>query len=254
MQITEETFKFPFKNSDWKGTAVVGGLVSLVGMALFPLMYLLYGFSVRVMRQTMRGEAPSLPEWDDWGQIIKDTWWYCLVMIVYILPVSLIIFTIWMAMFMLFTLAPVMMLPGSGPVSPQAESAAAFMSAFLMIVMFGALMIGTLLIMPLYFFASVAHTRAVAHDSLSRAFEVRQVWALLREGFANFLIAFLLAYAVQFGISLIASMLAYSIILSCLYPVFLGLGLMYGALIMSALFGRAYREAQGRMAAAGVIA
>jgi hypothetical protein len=254
MQITEETFKFPFKDSDWKGTAVVGGVISLVGMVLFPLLYLLYGFGVRVMRQTIRGEAPSLPEWDDWGQIIKDTLWYCLVMIAYILPVALIIFTIWTAMFLLFSLAPVMMIPGSGPVSPQAESAMAFMSAFMMIVLFGALMIGTLLMLPLYFFASVAHTRAVAHDSLSSAFEVKQVWMLLREGFANFLVAFLLAYAVQLGISLIATMLAYTIILYCLYPVFLGLGLMYSSLILFSLFGRAYREAQGRLAAAGVIA
>src|SRR5688572_16885248 len=150
MQITEETFKFPFKDSDWKGTAVVGGLIGLVGMVIFPLLYLLNGFGVRVMRQTMRGEAPTLPEWDDWHQIIKDTVWYCVVMIVYLLPVALIIFTIWMAMFMMFTAAPVMIVPGSGQISPGAETALAFMSGFLMVVLFGALMIGSLLMLPLY--------------------------------------------------------------------------------------------------------
>jgi hypothetical protein len=123
-----------------------------------------------------------------------------------------------------------------------------------MIVMILGGMIATFLMLPLYLFASVALTRAVAHDSLGRAFEVRQVWDLLREGLGNFLIAFLLSYGVQLAFNFAGAMLAYTIIFYCLYPVLFGLGMMYSSLIMFALFGRAYREAQGKMAAAGIIA
>jgi hypothetical protein len=254
MQITGEIFAFPFKQANWKGTAALGGLIALVGIAVFPLMYLLNGFGVRVMRQTMRGEAPSLPAWDDWSQIIKDTLWYVAVMIVWLLPVGLIIGTIWASMYLALFAMPGMAISSPGPMSPQAEQALFTTTLIIIVVMAAAMIVAMALSLPLQFFAYVALTRAVAHQSLMRAFEVRQVWQLAREGIGGFIAAFVLAYAVQMGTAFISALLAYTIILYCFYPIFLGLGMMYSSLLMCALFGQAYREAQGRMAAAGVIA
>jgi hypothetical protein len=53
---------------------------------------------------------------------------------------------------------------------------------------------------------------------------------------------------------MVAVFLGYTIILSCLYPVILGLGVMYTSVLMGALYGRAYRETQETFATAGVIA
>ena len=252
MQITSETLAYPFRDSEWKKKAALGGLLALVSWIFFPLMWMFAAFGLRVMRQTMRGEPPTFPGWQDWRQILRDTLWYVVVIFVYTLPFFLLSLTIGAAMFAAFFIVPGA--ATSVRMTPQAEQALGLGMLSIMVIGTVALMIASAINLPLQFFGYVALTRAVAHESLARAFEVRQVWALVREAPTSFIIAFALTAGLQLAAVFAAGILSYTIILYCFYPVIIGLGTLYASLIMSALFGSAYREAKERLAAAGVIA
>ena len=111
--------------------------------------------------------------------------------------------------------------------------------------------IGTVLTFPLMFAALVAHTRVVASGSLRSAFEFSEVWQLLRAGIGNYLLAFAVFYGVTMVMSMVATVLIFTIVLLCLYPVAYGLAIMYSAIVQGAVFGMAYRETQSKLLGSG---
>jgi hypothetical protein len=243
MEITSELFSFPFKDPDWKSKAVVGVLITVVGFVFFPVLFLLPGYSAEVLRRTIRTGEPSLPEWDDWGKLITDGLWYVAVSLVYNAPV-LVVYFIYVGVITAMMMGSPLLLTGN--LSEAAESAA-FAGTFTTIGVLSMCMgVVALLALPLQVLELVALARAIDQDRLGAAFEFREVWALFKSGLGNFLIAFLLWYALLIGMSLVASLLIYTVILCFLYPIAYGLMLMYSAALAGALIGKAYRATQAK--------
>ena len=90
MNINMELFRFPLDDPRWKNKAVIGGLLVLLGSFIYPLFLPVYGYAVRIMRQTIEGRQASLPEWDDWGELWLDGLRYFAVILGYLLPVFII--------------------------------------------------------------------------------------------------------------------------------------------------------------------
>ena len=72
MQITWERITFPFREEKWLGNMAVAGLFGLIGLIFFPAYIVFAGQMTRLMKQTMRGEEPTLTNWDDFGQILVE--------------------------------------------------------------------------------------------------------------------------------------------------------------------------------------
>jgi hypothetical protein len=241
MEIRWEYFRFPFDDERWVGKAAVGIAMGLLGFLIFPLLFLT-GFGLRVMRRVIQGEPLTLPDWDDWGGLLTDGVRAWVVGLVYGLPAMILAccaFGAWAAGF-------VALMGGATGDAPGLATSGIVLGWGIGSVLFGIMMI---IALPLAFLQQVALTRMIAHDSLNSAFEFGEVWRLTKAGLNNYLLAFAVYYGGTMLISMVGSILSYTIILSCLYPLAMLFLAYYGPLLMGALFGAAYRETQTKLEA-----
>jgi predicted flap endonuclease-1-like 5' DNA nuclease len=234
MQITSDLFSFPFKDERWKSKFAIGALFGLIGMVFFPVFFLFIGYGVRVMRHTIRGQGPDLPDWDDWGEMIMDGLRHLAVSLVYSIPLFIMLCIVTSLMLGMMGLTGVF----NPDLDPDALSLGITLSTFMWMGAFG---IAMLISLPFSFLSMVALTRAIALDRLSAAFEFGEVWRLTKAGMGNFVLAAIIWFAVLFGLSFAVQLLMYTIILCIFYPLFYGLMYMYSYVIYGALLGLAYK-------------
>lgn len=241
MQITTDLFAFPFRDPRWKSKAAIGALIGLVGMVFFPAFWLIEGYGVQVLRQTARGDDPTLPEWDNWSELILDGLRFTAVYLVYNLPV--IVLTLVLVIVMLISFGGLPFIASAGD-SRAMEPAAGLLFAGGMGLFFVCVGVMAMISIPLQMLSMVAITRATALDRLSAAFEFGEVWQMVKSKLGNYLIAFVILYAVLMALSMALSLTVYTVVLCLVYPILYGLMLTYVSVIAGALFGKAYAESQ----------
>jgi hypothetical protein len=96
----------------------------------------------------------------------------------------------------------------------------------------------SLLIQYLY---TVGINRFAASGSLSDALRLGEVWRLGKVGFKPFISAMFITFAISYGMSYVSSILIYTIVLICLYPLLIGATAMYIVPLSGTLYGTAYR-------------
>jgi hypothetical protein len=234
MKIDDQLITFPFKDERWASKFLVGGLLSLCGF-LIPLTFIpLSGYMVRVMRRTESEGVLSLPAWDDWGDLILSGLKAWLVTIVYSLP-------LWVTMFCGYGA----MVAGGliAPFGAAEESVLPVIGGVALVLMgLAAFGVGMILAFPVMFLAPIALVRMVADDSLNSAFQFGEVWRELKTGFKEYIVAFLVYLALSMGASMVATLLFYTICLTCLAPFAMAAAVVYAMVMEGALFGLAYRE------------
>ena len=238
MNINWQFLRFPFDEERWTNKVLVGVALCFGGTLFFPLMLPVSGYGLRIMRRTVKGEPPSLPEWDDWGALIVDGLKVFLVGFVYMLPVLVLMCC---AYVFLFGTAFLPMLAAESP-ELLFGSIAAMIGVNLII--YPIMGIGILLALVLTFFILVAVTRMAANDSLESAFQLRQVWHLAKEGFPNYALASIVSFGILFILSTIISALGYTLVLTCVLPFLYPIVGFYYQALTNALFGTAYYHSQ----------
>jgi hypothetical protein len=195
---------------------------------------------MRIMRQTTQGKPPTLPNWDDWGQLFVDGLRFFVVYLVYMLPMFLIMCCGYVVM-----VGPMAFLPFVED-SPGLFTGGMLAGYTLFYPLMG---ISILFSLVLMFLALVAITRMVAHDSLGAAFQLGDVWKFARNGFRNYLLALIAFFGITYIVSLLSMSLAYSIVLLCLLPFLIGAVGWYSMMMMGALFGTAYYHSEAEQPA-----
>lgn len=66
----EDSLTYLRNSDDWLKTLLIGGVLGLLGVLIVPT-FIVYGYLMRVLRATMRGEE-RVPEFDDWGDMLVD--------------------------------------------------------------------------------------------------------------------------------------------------------------------------------------
>ncbi|WP_435063632.1 DUF4013 domain-containing protein [Halobaculum sp. EA56] len=61
---------YPTEHDDWMKTVLIGGVLSVFGFLLLPLLPV-YGYIVRVIRHSLEGD-PEPPTFDDWEELVVD--------------------------------------------------------------------------------------------------------------------------------------------------------------------------------------
>jgi hypothetical protein len=197
---------------------------------------------IRIIVET--GEA-YLPEWEDWGTLLTDGLKLWGAGMIYNLPILVIVFAC-----LAISFVPAFALPAlidsSGRLPPDA--------GLLIFVPFLICMGATCLAAPLGIALSLLRSPAMAHlvakGEFSAAFRVKEIWPILKAGIGPFLVVIVVNMMIGFVFTAVMQVLIFTIILSILYPLLLGLYIFLLTLYNYTFEALAYREALRRLSGA----
>jgi len=237
----KKLFRFPFQASNWQSRFLVGSALILANY-IIPLVpgIFVWGYILRVMRQTVAGQEPELPAWDDWGTLAKDGLGAMIVGLVCFLP-GLLVFAGGMALYYVSNLSLPLAASGSGdPDEIMLALPAVLLGS--MAILFISMFVGTLLSLLGAIAMPAAAAHFVAQEDLMAAFRVRQWWRILRADKLGYFISWVIVAGLLATIYS-GTMLAYfTLILCCLIPILTAPISLYLFLVGAALFGQTYRE------------
>jgi hypothetical protein len=240
-----EVLKFPFRDPEWKRKVLIGCLIMLaaVFIPLLPMLALT-GYAGQIMKRLLRGDGQlSLPEWDNWGQLLIDGLKIWAVSLIYGLPILLLLLVAFGSFF----------IPMFGSVALAQDSQTESLSVLLSFCGIGVSMVLFMLVMvfsiAVGFFSSVAIGHMVAKDDFSAAFDFKGWWPILKAGFTSFLVVYLAMFVVGFVIAMISQVLIATIILCFLYPVVLFAFSFFSVLYTYPLYALAYLDGKNKLAA-----
>jgi hypothetical protein len=266
MDISQNLFTFPFQDEDWVKKALTGGAIALAAYGcIFAGAYLwwlilpiclyfvgvalsipLGGYGVRSMRHVIETGEPALPEWGDAGGMFHDGLLMFVPGFVYSLPL-LILYGCGFLMMLAGSVGPTLASVDPDYLTPGIIATAVGLSGWMVTIS-----CGFVLAIPLGLWSYVAATRAVALDRISAAFEIEEVWALLKAGLGPYLLSIGMLYGIGMLGMIAVQFLTYTIVLCCVVP-FLYCGFMWYLLTVGgALGGMAYRAAHEKLDAAEI--
>ena len=188
-------FRFVPEDPDWIKKVLIGGVFMLLSGLIVGAVFVA-GYGVRLLRNTARGEARPLPEWDDLGGMAGDGLRAMALYLAYALPVMLV--PMGCILVMIFATAGL-----SGHGSHGASEALGPLMAMGVMGLY-AFMAVVMLALSLYVPAALA--RFVMLERLGAGFEVGENIAFIRRNLPNYamtLLLYLLAsFAAQLGIVL----------------------------------------------------
>ncbi len=217
-----KSFAFVFEDKDWIAKVLIAAAILVAGwlfswLIIIPLIAaiaLLAGYSVEITRRVIQGQAPLLPEWDNWGKLLADGLKVIVIGIVYALPILVIGLCLGIPTALL---------------SDSAEGWSAFLGLFA-----GCLGFLWVIVMSLLLPAAIAFY--VAEDEINAAFNFGRVFAFVRDHLTTYLITFLMSW--------MADLVGEVGLILC------GLGwfvtVPYSWMVIGHLYGQAYLEASGQ--------
>lgn len=241
MTALKEIFRFPLKQ-EARHSFVTGAALTAANFFV-PLVPALFvsGYTLQVMRQAIEGDELRLPAWSDWGKLAIDGLRATVVGLVYMLP-GIVVFYGGLGLYVIGSFFPIIAAASSK--NEQAIALAVLIFLGSMGMMFISLFLGMMLFMVGLVPLPAALTHFVAHDKVSAAFRVRELWALLRVNRMGYLIAWVVTVGLVAVLYFLILLAYYSVILCCLVPfVAAPLG-FYVSLVSAAVFGQTYRESK----------
>ncbi|MDH3251373.1 MAG: DUF4013 domain-containing protein [Ignavibacteria bacterium] len=211
-----KAFSFPFKDPEWVSKFLLAAVFMVLSIVLIGI-FILAGYLVQVAQRVMRREENCLPAWDDIGVKLVVGFKYCVVHLIYVLPIVLI----WIPLVVLMMI--------SGIAEPDAAEALAGLGIF-------AWIIGMLVIIPysllLTAVTPIIMIRFAENERIADALDVGEIWRFFRRNWQNTCIIALIAVGLQSfaGVGLIL------FIVGIFFTVF------YAYLVSAYLYGTLYHE------------
>lgn len=230
-------FFFPVESAQARKRFMIGALLIFASFIIPIVPYLLVmGYTMKIMRQVMNGQKPSMPDWDDWETMLKDGLQLFGIRLVYTLPIILIM----LPFFGLFFLAPFIASSGS-------EGEAIFAVIMFVFSMLMLCLMPVFIIIGILFPAIEAHV--TAQGEFSAGFRVQEWWNIFRKNLGGFVIAFMIMYGISMVASFALQIMIFTVILLCLLPILLPMFSMYLQLIYYTIIAQAYGEGRLRLSA-----
>jgi hypothetical protein len=230
----KESLAFVFEDPRWFQKLLIAAVLIFLWFIPFIPMIILLGYMARIMRGIIQdNKEPFLPEWTDFNQLFRDGFQLLTAYLVYTLPIMLILAVGYGSFFLPF-LTTEMMAAGEG-----VEGAIIIIGYLIGLGLMG---IGFLVAIAGGIFIPVAVCRVVERGQIRAAFELREIWQVLKANWSGFLLAYLVVIGGSMTAYYGSQMLILTVVLCCLYPLVLSLIGAYLSIVSSALFANAYRD------------
>jgi len=215
-------FTYVFDDEEWIKKLAIGGALVLVAMITLPILvgivilFIPVGYMFQVLKN-VRDENPNpLPEWTDFGNLLKVGFFVSLIGIIYNIPV-----------YLFACAAPIVqLLPDMAQMDSDAASAIAFVAICLNCFQ----MILSLLIAFILPAAIIKYAQA---DSFGDAFKFGEIFSFISGNIGDYIIAVLLSW--------VASLIGFFGIILCFIGMFFTM--FWSMLVAGNLYGQLARKA-----------
>lgn len=193
----EEAFNHIGRDPRWAGKLGLGALFSLLSI-VFVGSILVQGYLLAFIRRVARAEPLPLPEWDNWGELLRKGLIVWVVNLIYYLPYVLL-FVLLYAGQVSFSLLP-LFLPGSSQGGAGGPPPALFIGSFaLVLVGYGFLLLLGLVISA---FLPAVHAQLALHDAdFGSAFRIGEIFAFIGRYRGQYALAVGLTLAATYSLS-----------------------------------------------------
>lgn len=90
----EKAIRYPWKGEDNVKKVAIGGILTLLGVFVLPMFFVL-GYGLEVIRRVSRGDVAEPPAWEDWGTLFVDGLKVFVISVVYsLIPGALVAFAV----------------------------------------------------------------------------------------------------------------------------------------------------------------
>jgi len=230
-----QLFLFPLKDNEARKNFLIAMLVYLTAfiIPILPVLVVI-GYTARIMRQVVNGEEPHMPAWDDWESMLKDGLYIFGVRIVYVIPLFLILFPLYMLM--VFT-----------PLFVENSNASEGMILAPFIIFLIAMVVIFPISLALGIILPAAEVHTAVQSDFAAGFRFREWWNIFRVNWTGFLLAYAIALAASMVLSTIIGFAMMTIILICILPLIMPAISAYLNLVMYAAFAYAYKEGKAKL-------
>jgi len=185
-------FRFFFEDPEWLRKALIGGALTLGGALLLPLLgagllltAMTSGYAMRVLQRSWVGDPRPLPEWTDYGTLMKEGLRF----------VGLYLAHMVIVMFVPGMLILVLIVAGGAASRGNNDAAGGLiaLAIFALYAVIGILGFGLGVYLP------AALTRMTLYQRMGAGFEFKENVAFIRRNPKNYLLAFVTMLLVQFA-------------------------------------------------------
>ena len=236
MNNLQETLLFPVRDAEARKQFLITCLVMLASffIPLLPL-FIIMGYSIKIMRQIIDGrKSPSMPEWQgsDWAETFLDGAKLYGVQIVLMLPLFLL-----MGCGMLSMIGSSMFLSLLAEESTRSFAPVGGVFLFIGIAFF---MLFSLLSLPYSVIISAVGPHVATKRSFMAGFEFKEWWPIFRKAIGQFILSYILTYAVSFVFVFIMQIAMITLVLMCIVPFIMIPYSVYLTLMTNTLYAQAY--------------
>lgn len=190
-----KAFRFVFDDRQWISKLLIAILMSVLAFLILPAL-ILQGYLLAIVRRVMNQDNEPLPDWTDWGKLLKDGFFVMVGILVWTLP------------FLIVLLIGVATTVGFGSMSNESLAAAGATGGGLLVAC-----LGVLFAVALFFITPALYIQYAIKDEFGALFRFGEIFDIIRNNLADILIVFLVTMVASIAISLVAGLLA---IIPCL--------------------------------------
>ncbi len=228
-----KAFRFVFDDKQWISKLLIGVLMTLTGFLIVPAL-ILQGYLVKIIRQVRDGQDNELPEWSDYGDLLRDGFYVTVGQLIWFLPLIILLLIVGVT---------------TGGFSSMVEGS----DASALIATGGGLLmlcLGLLLVVAALFLTPALLIQYAIKGEFGALFRFGEIRDLIRNNMADILIVFLVSLVASFVISLVFGVLAIIPCLGWIAAVVAGLAVgPYISFVTSHLYGQIAAKVLGNKGA-----
>lgn len=187
-----KAFRFVFEDKQWISKLLIGMMMSLLSFFILPGL-ILQGYLVKIVRQVMGGQEDGLPEWMDYGKLLRDGFFVTVGQLVWALPLILLLLILGAVTGGLGSLVN-----SSGDMVAAATTGAGLLMACLVL----------LVVIAFLFLTPALLIQYAREDEFAALFRFSEVFDIIRDNMADILITFLVSVVAVLAISVVAGVVA----------------------------------------------